>query len=470
MKEYNPILGALFSGKGGEGGYNAGFRQSRLAALYQNDDPEKQSLAAKQLAAVDPESAGKWQQEQAKVAQQNLERKARMLASAPSLEVKQQLYSSIVPEVRKVWADAPDVYTPELDQMLTSWAGADGGKPKARSSHILADGTIAFMDEYGNLTKTGEKASNTYGFQTDAEGNVYAQDRRGGTVAPAPMGSVQQGMPQVQAGADPMAGGLDRINQGVQVLKSNGVPVEKINEWADNEFAKLQGSVQQGVVEQAPAQAQPSQAKVAVKTEAPKPKEAPSGYAYKPDGSLAPIPGGPADPANKAADAGKLTDDMRKTSTLLSRMDFALNQIRDVEKSDKSANRPGYGVAAIDYLPDALGNDLKSSGRQQIEAAQLDALDAALTLATGAAYTKEQLFGLRKAYFPQPNDSEATIKAKQARFENVIQSARVRAGNAAQTSIKPTGGANGAPKVGDVVKGYQYLGGNPADPKSWKKQ
>lgn len=140
-----------------------------------------------------------------------------------------------------------------------------GGKPKARSSHILADGTIAFMDEYGNLTKTGEKASNTYGFQTDAEGNVYAQDKRGGTVAPAPMGSVQQGMPQVQAGADPMAGGLDRINQGVQVLKANGVPVEKINEWADNEFAKLQGSVQQGVVEQAPAQA-----RVAVKPDAPK--------------------------------------------------------------------------------------------------------------------------------------------------------------------------------------------------------
>jgi hypothetical protein len=138
-------------------------------------------------------------------------------------------------------------------------------------------------------------------------------------------------------------------------------------------------------------------------------------------------------------DPSKLTDDMRKTSTLLSRMDFSLNQIREVEASDKAANRPGYGVAAIDYLPDAIGNDLKSSGRQQVEAAQLDALDAALTLATGAAYTKEQLIGLRKAYFPQPNDSEATIKAKQARFENVIQSARVRAGSAAQTPIKPPG-------------------------------
>jgi hypothetical protein len=350
-------------------------------------------------------------------------------------------------------------------EKIVQMAGAQGGKPKARSSHILADGTIAFMDEFGNLTRTGEKASNSYGFQTDAEGNVFAQDRRGGTVAPAPMGSVQQGMPQVQQGADPMAGGLDRINQGVQVLKSNGVPVEQINAWADAEFAKLQGTVQQGVVEQAPAQTPTSQARVAVKTEAPKPKEAPSGYQYNAAGTLEPIKGGPADPEVVKVGGEKLTDDMRKTSTLLSRMDFALNQIRDVEAMDKSANRPGYGVAAIDYLPDALGNDLKSAGRQQIEAAQLDALDAALTLATGAAYTKEQLFGLRKAYFPQPNDSEATIKAKQARFENVIQSARVRAGNAAQAPIKPPAGGKpvqirNADDYNRLPSGTQYLDPN----------
>lgn len=468
MKEYNPILGALFSGKGGEGGYNAGFRQSRLAALYQNDDPEKQALAAKQLAYVDPESAGKWQQEQAALRQEGLKRKATMIANAP-LEQRGQLYSAVLPDIRKDWAEAPEQYTPELDQMVTAWAQSVGGNSQNTGvqSTFISGGKLNYLTRDGRAVDTGKAVDDTYKEIIDpVTGQVSGYAKRGNYLAPTGTSA----MPQVQAGADPMAGGLDRINQGVQVLKSNGVPVEKINEWADNEFAKLQGSVQQGVVEQAPAQAQPSQAKVAVKTEAPKPKEAPSGYAYKPDGSLAPIPGGPADPANKAADAGKLTDDMRKTSTLLSRMDFALNQIRDVEKSDKSANRPGYGVAAIDYLPDALGNDLKSSGRQQIEAAQLDALDAALTLATGAAYTKEQLFGLRKAYFPQPNDSEATIKAKQARFENVIQSARVRAGNAAQTSIKPTGGANGAPKVGDVVKGYQYLGGNPADPKSWKKQ
>lgn len=267
MKEYNPILGALFSGKGGEGGYNAGFRQSRLAALYQGDDPEKQALAAKQLAAVDPESAGKWQQEQAKVAQQNLERKARMLASAPSLEVKQQLYSSIVPEVRKVWADAPDVYTPELDQMLTSWAGAEGGKPKARSSHILADGTIAFMDEYGNLTKTGEKASNSFRPIVGANGEIVGFDPRTNQADPTTTGG--QRTPQTpQDAGDPMNPVHERINYTVRAMKEAGVPVDQINAWADNAFAVAQKELSaNGVTTQSTAPAQTNQAKVTVKPE-----------------------------------------------------------------------------------------------------------------------------------------------------------------------------------------------------------
>ena len=141
MKKYNSFLGAFFSGDNGQGGYNAAYGKSALAKLYTSQDPAEQQAAAEGLARVDPESAGKWQQEQAKISQQNLERKARMLASAPSLEVKQQLYASIVPEVRKVWADAPDVYTPELDQMLTSWAG--GSQESADPSAVREVDLIA---------------------------------------------------------------------------------------------------------------------------------------------------------------------------------------------------------------------------------------------------------------------------------------------------------------------------------------
>jgi len=42
-------------------------------------------------------------------------------------------------------------------------------------------------------------------------------------------------------------------------------------------------------------------------------------------------------------------------------------------------------------------------------------------LGTGAAYTKEQLEGYRKSYFPQIGDSKENILAKQQRLNNVIE-------------------------------------------------
>lgn len=242
-------------------------RGNYLAGQAFNSQGDQRQSALGQLAGLNPDKAMALKADFDEQDKADFTEFSNVILNAPE-ELKPQIYAKGVQrfghKIRALGVEPPTDYRQALP-LFQQLSQAAGGKPKARSSHILADGTIAFMDEYGNLTKTGEKASNTYGFQTDAEGNVYAQDKRGGTVAPAPMGSVQQGMPQVQAGADPMAGGLDRINQGVQVLKSNGVPVEKINEWADNEFAKLQGSVQQGVVEQAPAQA-----RVAVKPDAPK--------------------------------------------------------------------------------------------------------------------------------------------------------------------------------------------------------
>jgi len=58
-------------------------------------------------------------------------------------------------------------------------------------------------------------------------------------------------------------------------------------------------------------------------------------------------------------------------------------------------------------------------------------LDAALTLGTGAAYTKEQLEGYRTSYFPQLGDDEQTIKAKAQRLNNLVEAAYSKAGRAA---------------------------------------
>jgi hypothetical protein len=124
-------------------------------------------------------------------------------------------------------------------------------------------------------------------------------------------------------------------------------------------------------------------------------------------------------------------------------------QIDDATIKDPSAKVPGLGVAVADTLPEFASNYTKGGQRQIVEAAQLDALDAALTLATGAAYTKEQLFGLRKSYFPQFGDKPETVKAKKSRFDKLIQDAKIRAGSAAKQSA-PSGGASGTVWVRDA--------------------
>jgi hypothetical protein len=75
-----------------------------------------------------------------------------------------------------------------------------------------------------------------------------------------------------------------------------------------------------------------------------------------------------------------------------------------------------------------------------VESAQLDILDAALTLGPGAAYTREQLEGYRRSYFPQIGDSPAAIRDKAARLQNVIEAAKIAAGRAApQAEQAPSG-------------------------------
>jgi hypothetical protein len=69
--------------------------------------------------------------------------------------------------------------------------------------------------------------------------------------------------------------------------------------------------------------------------------------------------------------------------------------------------------------------------RQQVEAAQLEILDAALTLGTGAAYTREQLENYRRSYFPQLGDKKGTVSDKQQRLKSLIDSAMIKSGRAA---------------------------------------
>jgi hypothetical protein len=165
---------------------------------------------------------------------------------------------------------------------------------------------------------------------------------------------------------------------------------------------------------------------------------APAGYRYKADGSLEAIPGGPADQKTKGG--ANITEGERKAGALLTRLRGSQAQLADVTKTNPDAASPNFlGQALSSIGLESAGNIVTSADRQRVNAAQLDLLDAALTLGTGAAYTKEQLEGYRKSYFPQIGDSPATILDKEERLKNVISSAEVAAGRAEPASVPQFG-------------------------------
>lgn len=156
-----------------------------------------------------------------------------------------------------------------------------------------------------------------------------------------------------------------------------------------------------------------------------KPEKPPAGYRWVGD-RLEPVSGGPADPKT-AAGRGQPTEDERRSAGLAVRLESALREMQQFPKDVKPEVLPSV-VRPV--LGDTFANIATTENRQKTESAQLDALDAALTLATGAAYTKEQLKNLSRSYFPQLGDQPGTIAAKEARFKEIIQSARIRAGRA----------------------------------------
>ena len=127
-----------------------------------------------------------------------------------------------------------------------------------------------------------------------------------------------------------------------------------------------------------------------------------------------------------------LSEGERKAATLLQRLQFSQQQLNDVLKANPDAAKPEYLPTFIEGISETGANLIRSEPRQQIETAQMDLLDAALTLGTGASYTKEQLKGYSSSYFPKIGDSPKTIKDKEARLSNIVEAAKIAAGRGAK--------------------------------------
>lgn len=135
------------------------------------------------------------------------------------------------------------------------------------------------------------------------------------------------------------------------------------------------------------------------------------------------------------------TEGERKAGTLANILDKNISQLQSAIGKDPTAVKPNVAASAVKAITgsDYLSNELTPEQRQVVEASQLDILDAALTLRTGAAYTREQLEGYRKSYFPQLGDKPDQIKTKTARLETLLDSAYMAAGRASPARVTGTG-------------------------------
>lgn len=131
----------------------------------------------------------------------------------------------------------------------------------------------------------------------------------------------------------------------------------------------------------------------------------------------------------------------RTAGFLTQRLQGGLQQLNQVVTKNPKVATPNVGAEAVKFLTgsDYLKNLTNPEDRQRIEAAQLEVLDSALTLGTGAAYTREQLENYRKSYFPQLGDRPQTVKDKQKRLETLLESAKRKSGRA-----MPQGGRSAA--------------------------
>jgi len=138
----------------------------------------------------------------------------------------------------------------------------------------------------------------------------------------------------------------------------------------------------------------------------------------------------------------KLTEGERTAGFLSTRLSNSLKQLQAVTGQEPSAAAPNLAAEATKFFTrsDYFKNLSTPESRQRVEAAQLDILDSALTLATGAAYTKEQLESTRSTYFPQLGDKPKNIEDKAKRLQGVLDAAYTKAGRAApqQSLTQPT--------------------------------
>ena len=159
----------------------------------------------------------------------------------------------------------------------------------------------------------------------------------------------------------------------------------------------------------------------------------PTGYRANPDGTLAPIPGGPADPKIVK---GKPTEFEGKSAIFGARAEEADKLISQLKYSPAAVNmkRSMADTPLVGGVLGTIANNRLSDADQQAEQAQRDFINAVLRQESGAVIGASEFENAEKQYFPQPGDRKAVIQQKANARKITIQGLKRNAGNSAFTA------------------------------------
>lgn len=166
----------------------------------------------------------------------------------------------------------------------------------------------------------------------------------------------------------------------------------------------------------------------------------PAGYRANPDGSLSPIPGGPAD---KNANGNMTEDQGKATGWLVQAQNAHKNMMAvglDKNGNPTSAAKPGIndGLAQIPSfgLTTAMANTFRGADRQKFMQASSSLSESLLRAATGAGVNKDEAAQKVQELTPQFGEADEVTKQKFAAIPLYIESLKVRAGPGASKAAR----------------------------------
>jgi hypothetical protein len=181
------------------------------------------------------------------------------------------------------------------------------------------------------------------------------------------------------------------------------------------------------------------------------------------------------------------TDGQRKSAGFATRLFNGMDRVNSVS-GNIDQNRAGEIVARLGN--GTIGNFAMSPDEQLYANALTDLVSGIVRKESGAAVTEQEWSNAFAQYVPTLSDSPALISQKMNLLEQSAQLAAAEAGGITDAyefmfdgsraeheqpttpppaDTQPTPPPTGIPKEGDVVDGYQFLGGDPNNPSRWKE-